>query len=157
MSATLIALAAGKEVKSEFAFNGKSAGGRQVNVRLLRPGKGSSDLTEGKVGLELPLELSLDGKKSELLLKLTTESADSADGGTINGRRARIDHQARTATLAMVGNARFKDLLHVSEAVEQPRDDAISNIKGGKVGKVKAPSELLLVVQSEGKLAAVEQ
>jgi len=145
LSASLTELTSGKDVNSEFTFQGKSAEGRQINVRMKRAGRGTADLKEGRVGLDLPLELTIDGKTSSLVLALTTESAQAADGTTINGSRAKIDVANRTATLSMVGNAKFQSLIR----------DGTSNTRVEDL-KLAQPSELLVVIRSSGKLTAVD-
>ena len=131
-------------ITTRFTFSGRTEKGRQVSVRLLRPGKAAAELTTGKVELELPIELSIDGKRFSLPLSLTTESARLPDGGTISGRRATIDRATHSATLAMVGNASFTG---------PALNDAIQLVSAK--GNLKM-SELLLAVQSDGRLTAVD-
>ena len=129
-------------ITSKFTFTGRTEKGRQVSVRLLRPGKTVVELTTGKVELDLPIELSLDGHRFTLPLSLTTESRRAADGETITGRRATIDRRTHSATLAMVGNAGFTGST-LAEAVQLLQD---------KTGAPKL-NELLLVLQSDGRVS----
>ena len=131
-------------ITTRFTFNGRTEKGRQVSVRLLRPGKAAAKLTTGKVELELPIELSIEGKRFSLPLSLTTDTARLPDGGTISGRRATIDRATHAATLAMVGNASFTG---------PALNDALQLVS--PKGNLKL-NELLLAVQSEGRLTAAD-
>jgi len=134
----------GNGISSKFTFGGRTEKGRQVNVRLLRPGKAAAELTTGKVELNLPIELLVDGRRFSLPLALTTDTARLPDGGTISGRRATIDHATHSATLAMVGNAQFTG---------PALTDALQVVS--PTGNLKL-SEILLAVQSDGRLTAAD-
>lgn len=96
-------VASNKGLSTDFAFSGRSKKGLSISARLKNGAIGNSDLTSGLVSLDLPLDITVDGKKAEAVFKFTTESAQGA-AGNISGRRAKIDQAAKSAQLGMVSS-----------------------------------------------------
>jgi hypothetical protein len=151
LKATVLEVLTRKEVQTDFSFGPKaSARGRQISVRLTGPAKLESNLISGEVpSLELPVEITVDRtSKFNTVLKLTTGNAKSTTGGVISGHPMNINHVAHTATLKMVGNADFKG---------RAFDDAIATYRRSAGAQAKLPSEIFLVIESQGSAAIIGQ
>jgi hypothetical protein len=78
-----------KQVSSNFAWSGRTKKGRAVSWQLSGPGSVNSELASGKLELDLPFTLTVDGKKFPVRVKFTTESV-SDSLGSASGRRATL-------------------------------------------------------------------
>ena len=145
-TASVADLAQGKQVTSNHVWEGQTAQGRRLSVRLARPGSAQFDLATGKLDIDVVFSFSLDGEATNLPVKLTTESI-STPSGSINGRRAQINRESHTATLALVGLGKLR-----------VRNEIIggSSEGGGTESKrpTKGPTELFLVFKGDGTLTA---
>ena len=101
------------EVPGQFAFEGKTASGKHVSVRMQRPAKGVFNLTEGKAAFSLPLKVTVEGKTTDLKLNMTTESVVAPNGGTIRGERLKVDQATGTVKWFVVGSELSQGLIAI--------------------------------------------
>lgn len=127
-----------KQVSTNFVWNGTTARGRNVSVRLSGIALSTVDPTTGKVETNLPFELTLASKKYSLPVLATTGTITDAFG-TISGRRAVISR--KSARLKLVGSAKFtidkKDL----------------NPQGNETG----PQTIVVRIIGDGVITAVKE
>lgn len=146
-TASVADLARGKQVAVNHVWEGQTEQGRRLSVRLARPGSAQFEVATGKLEIDVVFGFGLDGEVTNLPVSLTTESVSTPDG-SINGRRAQINRESRTATLELVGLGKLR-----------VRDEVI---RGGSEGEreskrpTKLPAELFVVFRSEGTLTAVD-
>ncbi|MDQ3666626.1 MAG: hypothetical protein M3410_08625 [Acidobacteriota bacterium] len=146
-TASVADLARGKQVTVNHVWEGQTEQGRRLSVRLARPGSAQFELATGKLEIDVVFSFGLDGEVTNLPVNLTTESVSTPDG-SINGRRAQINRESRTATLELVGLGKLR-----------VRDEVIrGGSEDGREGKrpAKLPAELFVVFRSEGTLTAVD-
>lgn len=96
-------VATGKEFTANSVWQGRTEKGRFISARLARAGKTKVNLADGKIEVELPFEVTVDGKRFVETFRATTESTAGATG-TITGRRAAFNQSARTLTFTVVGS-----------------------------------------------------
>lgn len=101
-SASVADVASGKEVGTSHVWNVRSQKGRQLSIRLQRAGKVNLNVTSGLLALDLPFEVSVDGKKTSFNTKLSTEQITTPIG-SLSGKKAEINTSARTLTAAVAG------------------------------------------------------
>ena len=149
VTASLVDLASGKGVNSNFVASGRTQLGKQVSVRMVRDGRATANLTTGFVEVDIPVEVAIDGKRTVTNLKMTTESVAGPDGGTISGKRGVIDAASRSARIGFVGNGK----------VEQTKINEALDVIGKRppANDPKRFVELVFVAQAEGVLRAVDQ
>ena len=145
-----------KPLSTTFAFSGRTEKGMQLGASLKKGATGSSDLKTGLVEMELPVQLSVNGKTVDAVLKFTTESASGALG-SIRGSRAQINERLRTAQLGMVTSSKIIDHLIAEGVINHEEQYNVSHGIGGGVDDIKAPivDELLIVIFGEGTLKAL--
>lgn len=156
--ATVLELATGKQVTTDWALSGKSAGGRSFSARLTGPAQMQSNLLTGQVELRLPFEGMFGDHRFTQQLVLSTDGSVASPKGVLKGRRMQI--QDGTSPVALVGETVIDiDLeralpLHKSAAVAEQRRPA-----GGSQELVvlEDPIATSLLVVSEGTVKAVEQ
>lgn len=157
-------VAAGKKnVSSDFNFTGTTKKGHSLTVRLKPGGKGDVDLTTGFLGLELPFSIAINGKNADSTLKMTTDSVQGANG-PVNGRRAKINKDAHSADLALVGSVTIQSPIFISGGTSftPATADQAAEQKGQKAAEraesradSQKSSQLLLVVKGDGTLKAL--
>jgi hypothetical protein len=103
-----------------------TAKGRQASVRLAGPGRSKFNPATGELQLiDLPFEVTVDGKKDRLSVNMTTEQVSTIIG-SFSGKRAQIS--GRTARLAMVGtSAPKKTSIMSTEDASGQRDKPFGN------------------------------
>jgi len=148
-SATQNDISSGKEIAGDLAFEGRTASGKRVSVRMQRPGKGVTNLTDGKVGFSLPLRITVEGKTADVTLNMTSEPVVAPDGATIRGRRLEVDQATGTVKFVVGGIGNANGLI----AIFAPVPSAAS----GTTADLIHISELKVVMRLDGKLSAVEQ
>ena len=145
-AATLDSITKGKEVARDLEFQGKTTGGREVSVRMIRPGKSVPNLTDGKVGLLLPLRITVNGKSADVNLELSTESITNTGATTISGRRLEVDQATGTVKFALVGSQIANGLI----AMAGPSTGTTTTTEMHFPG-----SEVRVVMQLSGRLIAI--
>jgi hypothetical protein len=150
-AATLDAITKGKAVAGDLEFQGKTASGRDVSVRALRPGKSVPNLTDGKVGLLLPLRITVNGKSSDVNLDLSTEPIQGLTGPIIlNGHRLEVDQATGTVKFALVGSQIANGLIAIFAGVSVP--------SGGTASKAMSfPGQLRVAMQLSGAIPVIPE
>ena len=145
--ASVLELARGKEVDTKWVLNGKTAKGRPFTLRLARPAPMQADLKTGSVVLQLPVEVTLDGKTTQRVVSLSTEQSVTGPEGSISGRRMSI--QNRSSPVVVVGalEGLSEGLVHLSERARRP----------GAVEQRSAMDGTSMIIHAEGTVTAVEQ
>ena len=131
-SAKVSDLARGKKkVASDFVWTHRSEQGRSVEVRLLQPGDATVDLVTGRLDAEFKTLVKFGGRNLNFPAHLTTESVQSPTGA-ISGRRAQINHQTHSATLALAGS----EIIQFPAFEGEPAEKVLAVIRGD--GSLKA-------------------
>ncbi len=105
--ASLLELADGKKVSSQFVWQTKTKKGRSYGVRLLEPANIDFNPMTGQFGAHLMFEVTLDDRKAKVPGKLTTES-HPGPRGTMKGQRARGLFGQNRTTMTLVSANEFK-------------------------------------------------
>lgn len=85
--ATLLEMAQGTNVGSDFVFRARTRKGRDYSARLVEPASLSFHPTTGQLDADLAFEISLDGKSARVEGRLTTEQRNGPTG-QMRGKRA---------------------------------------------------------------------
>lgn len=162
-SASVLDLAAGKEITSNFSWRGTSEKGLRAEGRMLRAGKVKLDVLRGLLELDLPMEATVNGKKIPLNVKLTSESISSPTG-QISGKRAELNGKTLTAGIVGFSVIRQRDLVDelakvgdnngslVARKTEQKKEGIrTSGTVGGSGG---LSEELIVVMRGDGVVRA---
>lgn len=106
--ATLLELASGHEIGSDFAFQATTKKGREYSARLARPAKIDYNPATGRFDADLVFEIGLDGQTARVPARLTTESRGGA-GRTLRGARAQgvLGRGQTTMTLVSANEMRL--------------------------------------------------
>jgi hypothetical protein len=166
-TASVADIASGKEIGTNHVWNVRSEKGRQLSIRLQRAGKVNLNPVSGLLALDLPFEVSVDGKKVTFSAKLSTEQNQSPIG-PLNAKKAEINTSARTLTAAVAGFTTIKrrELIDEVARVGQSNKVVINHeeqVKGKKEG-IRVPGsvggsaglndELIVVIEGSGKATA---
>jgi hypothetical protein len=100
-------VATGKEFTANSVWEGRTEKGRSISARLVRAGKTKVSLADGKIEVELPFEVTVDGKRFVETFKASIESTAGATGA-INGRRAVFNQATKTVSLTVVGSKEIR-------------------------------------------------
>ena len=162
-TASVMDLAAGKEITSNFSWRGTSEKGLRAEGRMLRAGKVKIDVTRGLLELDLPMEATVNGKKIPLNVKLTSESISSPTG-QISGKKASMSNGALTAGIVGFSVIKQRDLVDelakvgdnngslVARKAEQKKEGIrTSGVVGGSAGLAE---ELIVVMRGDGTVRA---
>ncbi len=159
-TASVMDLAAGKEINSNFSWRGTSEKGLRAEGRMLRAGKVKLDAMRGLLELDLPMEATVNGKKIPLNVKLTTESLSSPTG-QLSGKRAELNGKTLTAGIVGFSTIKQRDLVDELAKVgdnskagkfEQKKEAIrVSGVVGGSGG---IADELIVVMRGDGKVTA---
>jgi hypothetical protein len=102
--ASLIELANGKKVSSQFLWQTRTKKGRSYSVRLLEPAQIDFNPITQQFNADLIFEVTLDNRKARVQGKLTTES-HAGPRGVIKGQRAQgLFGQNRTSLTLVSAN-----------------------------------------------------
>lgn len=106
--ATLLEMARGKEIGTDFVFRTKTKKGKDYSVRLLDPADVAFNPATGKFDADLVFEIGLDGKKARVEAKTTTEGR-STPVGSLRGKRAKgiLGRSPTTVTLVSANELRL--------------------------------------------------
>ncbi len=163
-TASVMELAAGKEITSNFSWRGTSEKGMRAEGRMLRAGKVKLDVTRGLLELDLPMEATVNGKKIPLNVKLTSESISSPTG-LISGKKASLNNGTLTAGIVGFSVIKQRDLVDelakvgdnngtrkVEQKAEQKKEGVrTSGVVGGSGG---LSEELIFVMRGDGTVRA---
>mgnify|MGYP000296529734 CR=1 FL=1 len=163
-TASVMELAAGKEITSNFSWRGTSEKGMRAEGRMLRAGKVKLDVTRGLLELDLPMEATVNGKKIPLNVKLTSESISSPTG-LISGKKASLNNGTLTAGIVGFSVIKQRDLVDelakvgdnngtrkVEQKAEQKKEGVrTSGVVGGSGG---LSEELIVVMRGDGTVRA---
>jgi hypothetical protein len=98
---SVMQLATGGKVESDYVWNGRTAKGHQASIRMAGPAGSKFNPATGELRLEnLVFDVTVNGRKDRFSYGLTTDHL-STPVGAFSGKRARIT--GRTAELRMVG------------------------------------------------------
>jgi hypothetical protein len=166
-TASVADIASGKEIGTNHVWNVRSQKGRQLAIRLQRAGKVNLNAVSGLLALDLPFEVSVDGKKIAFSARLSTEQNQSPIGA-LNAKKAEINTSARTLTASVAGFTTIKrrDLIDEVARVGEGNKVVVNHeeqIKGKKEG-IRVPGsvggsagindELIVVIEGSGKATA---
>ncbi|MCG3161931.1 MAG: hypothetical protein JMDDDDMK_03159 [Acidobacteria bacterium] len=163
-SASVADVASGKDINTNHVWNPTSQKGRKISVRLQRAGKVQLNPINGLLALDLPFEVTVDGKKILLNTKLSTENTSSPIG-PLSARRAVIDKNARTLTAGVAGfnTIKQRDLVDNIARVGEGKKENLGAAPGKKEG-IRTPGavggsaglneELIVVIEGAGKATA---
>ncbi len=98
-----------EQVESDFLFQAQTEKGRQVAVRLVRPGAGTADFIAKKIDLDLVFEVSLQGKKFQVPIHWTTGQISDAFGAE-QGKFTNVNLENKSADIKLVGTGLFSAL-----------------------------------------------
>ncbi len=159
-TASVMDLAAGKEITSNFSWRGTSEKGMRAEGRMLRAGKVKIDVTRGLLELDLPMEATVNGKKIPLNVKLSTESISSPTG-QISGKKASLNNGTLTAGIVGFSVIKQRDLVdelakvgdnNGTRKAEQKKEGIrTSGVVGGSAG---LSEELVVVMRGDGTVRA---
>jgi hypothetical protein len=162
-TASVMDLAAGKEITSNFNWRGTSEKGLRAEGRMMRAGKVKLDMTRGMLELDLPMEATVNGKKIPLNVKLTTESISSPTG-QISGKKASLSNGTLTGGIVGFSVIKQRDLVDelakvgdnngslVARKAEQKKEGIrTSGVVGGSAG---LSEELIVVMRGDGTVRA---
>ncbi len=159
-TASVMDLAAGKEITSNFSWRGTSEKGMRAEGRMLRAGKVKIDVTRGLLELDLPMEATINGKKIPLNVKLSTESISSPTG-QISGKKASLSNGTLTAGIVGFSVIKQRDLVdelvkvgdnNGTRKAEQKKEGIrTSGVVGGSGG---LSEELVVVMRGDGTVRA---
>lgn len=161
-TASVMDLAAGKEITSNFSWRGTSEKGLRAEGRMLRAGKVKLDVTRGMLELDLPMEATVNGKKIPLNVKLTTESVSSPTG-QLSGKKASLNNGTMTGGIVGFSVIKQRDLVDelakvgdnsgsmLARKVEQKKEIRTSGVVGGSAG---LSEELIVVMRGDGTVRA---
>jgi len=133
VSVAQLAAGASKQIESKYVWTARSEKGRQFSVRVARSGNVSLDLTSGSLNLDVPFEVTVDGRKAVTEARLTTGSLPTPLG-SISGKRADLQNGALSAEL--VGVARLRAVLIWPEDVKKSNEEFVVIIRAA--GKATA-------------------
>ncbi len=161
-TASVMDLAAGKEITSNFNWRGTSEKGLRAEGRMMRAGKVKLDVMRGMLELDLPMEATVNGKKIPLNVKLTTESLSSPTG-QISGKKASLNNGTLTGGIVGFSVIKQRDLVDemakvgdnsgsmLARKVEQKKEIRTSGVVGGSGG---LSEELIVVMRGDGTVRA---
>lgn len=159
-TASVMDLAAGKEITSNFSWRGTSEKGMRAEGRMLRAGKVKIDVTRGLLELDLPMEATVNGKKIPLNVKLSTESISSPTG-QISGKKASLNNGTLTAGIVGFSVIKQRDLVDelakvgdnngTRKADQKKESIRTSGVVGGSGG---LSEELIVVMRGDGTVRA---
>lgn len=159
-TASVMDLAAGKEITSNFSWRGTSEKGMRAEGRMLRAGKVKIDVTRGLLELDLPMEATVNGKKIPLNVKLSTESISSPTG-QISGKKASLNNGTLTAGIVGFSVIKQRDLVDelakvgdnngTRKADQKKENIRTSGVVGGSAG---LSEELIVVMRGDGTVRA---
>ncbi len=159
-TASVMDLAAGKEITSNFSWRGTSEKGMRAEGRMLRAGKVKLDVTRGLLELDLPMEATVNGKKIPLNVKLTSESISSPTG-QISGKKASLYNGTLTAGIVGFSAIKQRDLVDelakvgdnngTRKADQKKESIRTSGVVGGSGG---LSEELIVVMRGDGTVRA---
>lgn len=101
----LTEIAAGKDVRSSDTWSPRSEKGCALSARLVGTGRQKWDTASGLYELELPIEVTVGGKRIPLTLKLTSGSI-TTPLGALTGKSAVWDN--KTLSAGLVGAVSFR-------------------------------------------------
>lgn len=166
-TASVMDLAAGKEITSNFNWRGTSEKGLRAEGRMMRAGKVKLDMTRGMLELDLPMEATVNGKKIPLNVKLTTESVSSPTG-QISGKKASLSNGTLTGGIVGFSVIKQRDLVDelakvgdnngslVARKAEQKAEQKKEGIRTSAVvgGSAGLSEELIVVMRGDGTVRA---
>jgi hypothetical protein len=165
---SVMQLATGGKVESDYVWNGRTAKGHQASIRMAGPAGSKFNPATGELRLEnLVFDVTVNGKKDRFSYGLTTDHL-STPVGAFSGKRARIAGGA--AELAMVGKSvpkktRLMDILdpvaggrsgkragNAGQATEQRA--GVTRGKNAGLVAIDLADEVMMVINGEGRLTA---
>lgn len=161
-TASVMDLAAGKEITSNFNWRGTSEKGLRAEGRMMRAGKVKLDVMRGMLELDLPMEATVNGKKIPLNVKLTTESVSSPTG-QLSGKKASLNNGTLTGGIVGFSVIKQRDLVDelakvgdnsgsmLSRKADQKKEIRTSGVVGGSAG---LSEELIVVMRGDGTVRA---
>lgn len=161
-TASVMEVASGKDITSNFSWRGTSEKGLRAEGRMLRAGKVKLDPLRGLLELDLPMEATVNGKKIPLNVKLTSESISSPTG-QISGKKASLNNGTLTAGIVGFSVIKQRDLVDelakvgdnngslVARKAEQKKEIRTSGTVGGSAG---LSEELIVVMRGDGTVRA---
>lgn len=124
-------------------WNLTSEKGRRISATIGRGGKARFEASSGLLEVELPIEVTVDGKRERLSYKQTTESLNTVIG-TLSGKRLTATGDSLSGATVGLGILRNRELIdHLCRGAD---------VKPGDKKKANASvNELVVVLRSEGR------
>lgn len=140
---TFTASVADNMFKTDYQLNTKTKNGKDFAMRATRPGKADTNVEAGSSTFEFPVEITMGGQKAMATFNMTTESTQGPTG-MISGKRAKINMQALTAEVTLVGSATVKMPPSLPTDVNAKKEEKTEMM-------AKGPREMLFVIQADAR------
>ncbi|MDX2034590.1 MAG: hypothetical protein SF339_28200 [Blastocatellia bacterium] len=161
-TASIADLATGKELSGNISWSTRTTNGANISVRMARAAKVNLNTTAGTMMLDVPFEVTVNGKRTSFTTKLSTES-QSTPIGTLSGKRAEINMAARSLQAGVAGFSSINNREIIAELVSKQKSEKAADANGQKKeirapgvvgGAAGLPSELIVVIKGDGKVVA---
>lgn len=126
-----------------WSWNLTSEKGRRISATILRNGKARFEAATGLLELDLPIEVTVDGKRERLSYKQTTESLSTVIG-PLSGKRLTVNGDSLSGATVGIGILRNRELINHLCGVADAK-------LGDKKKAAPAVNELVVVLRSEGR------
>lgn len=149
-SASVLDVARGKEFKSNLKWEPRSEQGRQISLKQVGEGKATVDAASGEVNVEIPINVSIDGRALSLTAKLTNRTI-TTPLGTVSGKRLEI--RGATLSAGVVGFIEIKEPGVVEALLREPTKQQAGlkdkGLKNNSPTSTKAES-VIVVIKAQG-------
>ncbi len=157
-TASVADLASGKELSGNIGWSVRTNNGAQINVRMARAAKVNLNVAAGTMMLDVPFDVTVNGKRLSFTTKLSTES-QSTPIGTLSGKRAEINMSERSLRAGVAGFSSTNNREVIAELVGKQKAEASGQKKeirapGVVGGAAGLPAELIVVIRGDGKVVA---
>lgn len=117
--------------------------GRRISATIARGGKARFEASTGLLELDLPIEVTVDGKRERLSYKQTTETLNTIIG-PLSGKRLTVSGNSVSGATVGLGILRNRELInHLCAAADAKLND--------KKNPAPNVNELVVVLRSEGR------
>ncbi|HEX2250312.1 MAG TPA: hypothetical protein VHH32_08170 [Gemmatimonadales bacterium] len=106
-----------------------------------------ADLKTGSVLLQLPVDVTLDGRTTQRVVNLGTDQSVTGPEGSISGRRMNIQNGSSPVVMIGALEGLSEDLIHIDEFLRRP----------GGAEQRRAIDSTSLIIRGERTLTAVDQ
>jgi hypothetical protein len=118
-----------KQFTTTSDWQGTTDKGRKVVARLARPGSVQIDVKTGKIQVEIPFDISVDGKKLPTTVFTASTGTATGPNGPISGEAGQVNLAERSLKFKLVGS---KEIRVAAELVEdeEVREKPVKNNTG---------------------------